>query len=146
MLFLAFTPPVAAQGEQRPAPPPDHWLTLDSLTELVGLTAQQRARVTEPYTALNAVLKQAANRRAELRAQFQRRQGGGQPGGPPPAATPEQRARADSLRAEFQALQDEADLWHGAIRDLLMPEQQAKFDALAPPRVMGEMMRRRGGG
>lgn len=140
-------PPAVGQGGEPPAPPPDRWLTLDSLTTLVGLTAEQRGRVAEPYTALNAVLKQAANRRAALRAQFQRRQGAGAPGAPgtpPPAPTPEQRARADSLRAEFQALQDEADFWHGAIRDLLTPDQHAQFDALPRPRVLGEM-RRRGG-
>jgi hypothetical protein len=42
----------------------------------------------------------------------------------------------------MQALQDEADMWHQTIRNLLPPEQQAKFDALPKPVVFRQMMRR----
>jgi Spy/CpxP family protein refolding chaperone len=114
---------------------PDHWLTLDSLSQVVGLTAEQRVRVADPYNALNGVLKQAADKRAALRGTMPRRV-------PPDEMTPEQRqamrARMDSVRAEFEPLQAEADEWHATIRNLLTPEQQAKFDGLPKPRVLPE--------
>jgi Spy/CpxP family protein refolding chaperone len=53
------------------------------------------------------------------------------------------RARMDSLRADLQPLQDEADQYYQAIRAALTPEQYAKFDALSKPQVMPPM--RRGG-
>lgn len=136
--------PVAAQNPpgQGPggpgrqfAPPPDHWMTMDSLTAAVGLTAEQRTKVAQAYTALNAVMKQAADRRAALRSQMQ---GQFTPGQEP---TPEQRARMDSVRAEFEGMQEEANQWHGMIRAALSAEQQAKFDALPPPRVAMRMRR-----
>jgi Spy/CpxP family protein refolding chaperone len=131
-LLLLLVCSAFAQGSPGPrVPPPDHWLTLDSLTPLVGLTVDQRAQVAESYGALNAVLREAAQRRAELRAQFQ---GQRPPPGEPPSS--EQLARRDSLRAEFAAMQVEADEWHATIRNLLTAEQQVKFDALRPPRVM----------
>jgi len=40
---------VRAQEPPRFQPPPDHWLTLDSLTQLVELSADQRAKVAESY-------------------------------------------------------------------------------------------------
>lgn len=132
-LTLVLTVPCA--GAQEPPrgfqPPPNHWLTLDSLTQLVGLTVEQRAKVAESYGALNAVLREAVQRRAELRAQFQ-----GQRPPPGEAPSPELRARTDSVRAELAAMQLEVDEWHATIRNLLTAEQQAKFDALPPPRVM----------
>jgi len=57
-------PPPGGPGGQRFAPPPDHWMTLDSLTQALGLTASQRTAIAQPYAALNAVMKQAADRRA----------------------------------------------------------------------------------
>lgn len=145
LLFgLAFAVPLAAQGPSRPEPLPDHWFTLDSLAALLGLTAEQRAKVSDPYNALNAVLKQAANRRAALRGSMRR------PDRAPDEMTAEERqamrARIDSVRAEFEALQAEADEWHLTIRNLLAPEQQAKFDALPKPRVFREMRRMGGPG
>ncbi len=138
LLFtLTFDSAVAqGPGPGRLQPPPDHWLTLDSLAHAVGLTAEQRTKVAEPYTALNGVMRDAAAKRAELRHQFH---GGAgfQPGMEP---TPEQRARMDSVRAQFEAFQTEADEWYQTMRNLLTPEQQAKFDALPKPRVA---MRRR---
>lgn len=126
-------PPMGPGGRQF-APPPDHWMTLDSLIQAVGLTAEQKAKIGQPYTALNAVMKQAADRRAALRQQMQ---GQFVPGQPPDPAV---RARMDSVRAEFEGMQEEADQWYQMIRAALTPEQQAKFDALPPPRVA---MRRR---
>jgi hypothetical protein len=137
-VVLLATAPAAAQGPRGFQPLPDHWLTLDSLTEVLGLSAEQRTKVSEPYTALNAVLKQAANRRAQLRGSFQGRS--------PQEMTPEDRqamrVRMDSLRPEFENLQAEADEWHTTIRNLLTAGQQPKFDALPKPRVFP--MRRQG--
>ena len=125
-------------GFSPPPPPPDHWLTLDSLTHLVGLDAAQRRAVTDPYAALNAVLKQAADRRAEMRRRFA--------GQPRPQSfqdlTPEQRARFDSVRAEFQGMQEEADQWYQMIRDQLRADQLARFNALPKPVVARRMMQR----
>lgn len=135
-LFAPAAPALAqepgAMGQRRFAPPPDHWMTLDSLADAVGLTADQKPKVGQPYTALNGVLKDAAARRAALRQQMQAGQGSFQPGQEP---TPEMRARMDSVRVEFEGYQAEADQWLAAIRNLLTPAQQAKFDALAKPQL-----------
>lgn len=142
-LTLLSAPLSAQQGGQGftpPAPPPDHWLTLDSLTQLVGLDAAQRRTVTDPYRALNAVLKQAADRRAEMRRRFE-----GQPRpASPQEITPEMRARFDSVRAEFEGMQEEADQWYQMIRDQLRTDQLARFDALPKP-VVARRMRPPGG-
>lgn len=123
---------------------PDRWITLDSLATTVGLTDEQKAKVAGPYKALNAVLKQGADKRAAGR---QRMMGGGM--GAMQDMTEEQRqamrARMDSLRAELQPLQDEADQYYQAIRGALTAEQQAKFDALPKPQVMPPMRRGMGG-
>ena len=132
--LVAQNPPTGGPGGGRFAPPPDHWMTLDSLTSAVGLTADQKTKVSQPYAALNAVMKQAADKRAAVRQQFQGQFTPGQ------APDPAVQARMDSLRKEFDALQEEADQWFGMIRAVLTPDQQAKFDALPPPRVA---MRRR---
>lgn len=122
--------PGAAGPPRRFPPPPDHWMTLDSLAQAVGLTADQKAKVAQPYTALNGVMKDAAARRAALRQQMQ---GSFQPGSAP---SPEMRARMDSVRAEMEGFQAEADQWYQAIRNQLTAAQQAKFDALPRPMVM----------
>jgi len=122
---------------------PDHWLTLDSLTGALALTDEQKTKITGSYNALNAVLKQGADKRAGMR---QRMGGSGMVS--MQDMTDEQRqamrVRMDSLRAELQPLQDEADQYYQAIRGALSPDQHAKFDALAKPQVMPQM--RRGGG
>lgn len=114
-------------------------MTIDSLVTAVGLTASQRTAIAQPYAALNAVMKQAADRRAAVRRQMQ-----GQGPMAPADMTPEQRARLDSLRVEFEGMQEEADQWYQMIRGALTPEQQGTFDALPPPRVA--MRLRRGPG
>jgi hypothetical protein len=132
--------PVYAQGTPPFPPPPDHWLTLDSLVQAVGLDTAQRRSVADPYRALNAVLKQAADKRAELR-----RRSEGQPRPmSPEAMTPEMRARFDSVRVAFEVMQDEADEWYMMIRNLLRPDQLARFDALPKPMVSRRMMMQRG--
>src|SRR6266550_2141938 len=133
--LLAAVPTVAqtAQGEppRRFQPPPDHWMTIDSLSQAIGLNAGQRTKITPAYTALNGVMKDAAARRQAIRQQMQA-SGGFTPGQEP---TPEQRARMDSVRAEMEGFQAEADQWVAAIRNNLTPEQQSKFDALPKPQL-----------
>jgi hypothetical protein len=138
----------AAQA-QGPAGPgqrpqlPDHWMTLDSLTQAVGLTPAQREKVAGPYNALNAVLKQGAAKRTAMRERWG---GGGMRS--MRDATDEQRqvmrARLDSMRAELQPLQDEADQYYLAIRAALTPEQQPKFDGLPKPSLMPQVRRQPG--
>ena len=134
---LVFTMLSAAAVAQTPAteprrfqPPPDHWMTIDSLNQALGLNAAQRTKITPAYTALNGVMKDAAARRQAIRQQMQ---GTFTPGQEP---TPEQRARFDSVRAEMEGFQAEADEWYAAIRNNLTPDQQAKLDALPKPQVV----------
>jgi hypothetical protein len=127
-------------GQRRFGPPPDHWMTLDSLAQAVDLTADQKPTVAQPYTALNGVMKDVAARRQALRQQMQ---GSFVPGQEP---TPEMRAKMDSVRTEMEGFQAEADQWLAAIRNLLTPAQQVKFDALPKPQFMRRPSRGTGPG
>jgi len=124
-----------AQGEppRRFQPPPDHWMTIDSLSQAVGLTADQRTKITPAYTALNGVMKDATARRQAIRQQMQASGGGGFTPGQEP--TPAQRAKFDSVRAEMEGFQAEADQWYAAIRNNLTPTQQTKLDSLPKPQL-----------
>jgi hypothetical protein len=138
-LLLLARPVAAQQGGPPVTPPADHWLTLDSLAVAIGLDPAQRTALADPHRALNALLKQAAAKRAELWRRYQ--------GAPRPSqqdVTPETRARFDSVRAEFEAMQDEADQWYMMIRNLLRSDQLARFDALPKPMVSRRMMMQRG--
>lgn len=125
-------------GQRRFQPPPDHWMTIDSLSQAIVLTADQRTKITPAYTALNGVMKDAAARRQAIRQQMQA-SGGFTPGQEP---TPAQRAKFDSVRTEMEGFQAEADQWYAAIRNALTPTQQTKLDSLPKPMVF----RRMGGG
>jgi len=122
-------------GQGRFQPPPDHWMTIDSLSQALGLSADQRTKITPAHTALNGVMKDAAARRQAIRQQMQA-SGGFTPGQEP---TPAQRAKFDSVRTEMEGFQAEADQWYAAIRNNLTAAQQVKFDSLPKPRVMGRM-------
>jgi LTXXQ motif family protein len=124
----------AAQAQdtspRRPAAPPDHWLTIDSISQAVGLTEAQRPDFVKHYDALNAVMKKAADERVKMREAM----GGERP-------TPEQ---MQEMRTKFGAMQTELDAHYDELRKLLTEEQQPKFDALEKPRVA--MGARRPGG
>jgi hypothetical protein len=141
VLSLLIASPLLGQtpgNEQRRfQPPPDHWMTIDSLSQTLGLSAAERTKITPAYTALNGVMKDAAARRQAIRQQMQASGMQFTPGQEP---TPEMRARMDSIRTEMEGFQAEADQWHGAIRTNLTSAQQAKFDSLPKPQVF-----RRGG-
>ncbi|HWC74964.1 MAG TPA: hypothetical protein VG454_13595 [Gemmatimonadales bacterium] len=106
-------------------------MTIDSLSQALGLNADQRTKVTPAYTALNGVMKDAAARRQAMRQRMQA--SGFTPG---QEMTAEQHAMFDSVRTEMEGLQAEADQWVAAIRKNLTPAQQTKFDALPQPRVI----------
>ena len=139
VIALVLAAPAVAQtanGEppRRFQPPPDHWMTIDSLGQSLGLTPEQRTKITPAYTALSGVMKDAAARRQAIRQQMQA--SGFTPGQEP---TPAQRAKFDSVRTEMQGFQAEADQWYAAIRNNLTPDQQTKFDALPKPMVFRPM-------
>ena len=125
-------PGMGGQGGRRFQPPPDHWMTIDSLSQALGLNADQTKKITPAYTALNGVMKDAAARRQAIRQQMQASGVTFTPGQEP---TPEQRAKMDSVRAEMEGFQAEADQWYAAIRNNLTPAQQTKLDALPKPQV-----------
>jgi hypothetical protein len=132
ILSLLLAAPAFAQapdGQRRFQPPPDHWLTIDSLSQALTLTAAERAKIAQPYDSLNAVMRTAAARRQAIRQQMQEAFQGGQP-------SPEMRARMDSARAQMQEFQTEADKWIASIRAALTTDQQAKFDSLPKPQLV----------
>ena len=125
----------ANPGPHRFQPPPDHWMTIDSLSQALSLNADQRAKILPSYTALNGVMKDAAARRQAIRQLMQA--SGFTPGA---EMTAEQHAMFDSVRAEMEGFQAEADQWVAAMRNNLTSAQQVKFDSLPHPQVI-----RRGG-
>jgi hypothetical protein len=127
--LLLVAAPAMAQGGgmQRMGPPPDHWMTFDSLVAAVGITDAQKADAQQHYDAINTILKQAADRRAQMRGSFR-------------DMSQEQR---DSLRAEMQKTRSDVETHYNELRGVLTADQQAKFDALPKPPYMGMMMRRR---
>ncbi|SRR6266480_2624815 len=133
-------------GQRRFQPPPDHWMTIDSLSQTLGLNADQRAKITPSYTALNGVMKDAAARRLAIRQKMQASGGAGGGFTPGQEPTPEQRARFDSIRTEMEGFQSEADQYYAAIRTALTPAQQTKFDALPKPMVVRPRGMMGGGG
>src|SRR5438132_14214724 len=116
-LFLAVTSAAVLRaqgggmGGGQFQPPPDHWLTMDSLAQAVGLTADQRAKVAPHYAELNAAVKKAADRRAAFRQSM---------GGSMAQMTPEQRQAmrptVDSGRTEVDVLPERSGTHYVAIR------------------------------
>lgn len=131
------TPTAPDSARRRPQPLPDHWITIDSLSQALGLSAAERTKITPAYTALNGVMKDAAARRQAIRQQMQASGMQFTPGQEP---TPEMRAKMDSVRTEMEGFQAEADQWVAAIRNNLTAAQQVKFDSLPKPQLV-----RRGG-
>jgi len=122
-LMLLAGPALAQGGGRQFTPPPDHWMTFDSLVAAVAVTDAQKADVQKHYDALNAVMKQAAEKRRTMREAMM---GGG---GPP---SQEQR---ESMRTEMDKLQKDVDTHYTELRALLTPDQQTKLDALPKPQV-----------
>ena len=126
--------PGAATAQDR-APFPDHWLTLDSLADALALSAEERAQVSGPYADLNAVLQQAVQRREELKEAFKTTGRVSQMSAGDREAL---QARLTTVREEYEGRQAELERRFAAIRAQLTPAQQARFDALAKPRLVPE--------
>src|SRR2546428_3909068 len=110
-------PPVGGPGlgQGRFQPPPDHWMTFDSLSQALSLSADQRTKITPAYTALNGVMKDAAARRLAIRQQMQA-SGGFTPGRQP---TPSQSATLYYLRTASDGRLAAADQSNDALRTTL---------------------------
>jgi hypothetical protein len=131
-IALLLVIPAAVRAQSR-ASIPDHWLTLETLTSRLSLSADQVAAVSEPYAALNAALLQAHNRRDELAAQHSGTRGVSQ------MSDAQRQALRDELAAisnEYAGRQRDVDNLLASIRAQLTPDQQASFDALEKPRAL----------
>lgn len=117
--------PVMAQGRGQFQPPPDHWLTLDSLIDLVEITSDQRDTVAFHYEQINALLEQAAREREEMMSSVRTGQ-----------RDPAMRQRFMEMREKMVGMQEEVERHYAAIRSLLTQEQQARLDELAKPVVI----------
>jgi hypothetical protein len=116
-------------GMGRMAPPPDHWMTRDSLVAAVGLTADQTPKIQAAYDSLNSIMKIAAAKRDKARQEMMSQMGGGPP-------SDSMRAKMQAVRTEMEGLQAEIDKQYQVIRTALTPAQQTKFDALPKPMVV----------
>ena len=119
--------PLAAQGGggmggRGFAPPPNHWMTMDSVAQALSLTAAEKAAVQPQYDSINAILLRAAALRDSLRASFQ-------PGG-------DRQAAMAAMRGVMQPLQDQEDALLKEIHGKISAAAAAKLDAAPPPRVM----------
>ena len=130
-LSLLTAASVAAAHAQQPAPPADHWLTMDSLVQQLALTPEQQKTTAGPHEKINAVMKEAAEKRAAMRQ--------GMGGGPP---SPEAREQFMAMREQFTAMQQTINEQYAAIRKLLAEPQQAKLDVLPKPSVAMQRGRR----
>jgi hypothetical protein len=126
--------PGAATAQDR-APFPDHWLTLDSLSDALALRAEERAQVSGAYADLNAVLQQAVQRREELKENFRTT---GRVVLMSDGEREALKARLKTVAEEYEGRQADLDRRFAALRAQLTPAQQARFDALAKPRLVPE--------
>jgi hypothetical protein len=115
------TASLSAQGPGQFQPPPDHWISLDSLATVLNLSADQRKAVAPHQAAIDSIVHAAAEQRAQMRAQMQ---GGG---GPPSEAD---RARFADMRTKFQDMQTAAEHHLDELKALLTDQQNAKLAEL----------------
>jgi len=135
-LMLGGTAALAAQGGgmggMRMGPPPNHWLTLDSVTQALSLTDAERTAIQPQYDSINAVLMRAAAIRDSLRSNMQ-------PGG-------DMRSAFAAARQLLQPLQDQEDALVKEIQGKLSADHAAKLDQAPPPRVLRQRPGGMGGG
>lgn len=129
---LLVLPGAAAAQDREGAPFPDKWLSIEEISGLLGLSAEQRASVEAPFAEVNGVLQRATQRRAELLVEFQGKPRYSQMSANERRATEE---RLQVIRADYEGRQAELEQWLGAIRAQLNTAQQARFDALSKPRI-----------
>lgn len=129
--------PLAAQGgggmgRGQFAPPPNHWMTMDSVGQALGLTAAEMTAIQPQYDSINAILKRSAAMRDSLRASMQ---GGGDP-----------RAMMAAARPVMQSLQEQEDALVQEIHGKISAAASSKLEAAPPPRVMRQRPGGMGGG
>ena len=128
--------PLAAQGGGMGrggfGPPPNHWLTMDSVAQALSLTAAERTAIGPQYDSINAILMRAQTVRDSIRSHFQ---GGG-----------DFRAMMAAARQVLQPLQDQEDALVKEIRAKISAAAAAKLDAAPPPRVLRQRPGGMGGG
>lgn len=131
MLVLSLcAAPLAAQGGMGGGmytPPPDHWMTIDSLTAALTLTPAEVQAIKPAYDSINVILKQAATVRDSMRSAMQGMQGMSQE---------DRRAKMAPVRARMEGMQQAVDGLVKAIRGKLTADQATKLDALPQPRAM----------
>ena len=130
MLLLSLcAAPLAAQGGMgggQYTPPPDHWLTADSLKAALALTPAEVQAIKPAYDSINVILKQAATVRDSARAAMQGMQG---------MSTEDRRAKMGPVRERMDAMQATVDALVKSIRGKLTPDQATKLDGLPQPRA-----------
>ena len=124
-------------GAQDRSPIPDHWLTLDSLSAVLGLNDQQKNQVSEAYGSVNRVLQEAAQRRTEIKASFEGTR-------PVSQMSEDERkaltARLESIRVEYVGRQADLDQRLADVRTLLSSDGKVRFDGLEKPRLVPAVM------
>jgi hypothetical protein len=118
--------PLAAQGGMgggQYTPPPDHWLTADSLKAALTLTPAEVTAIKPQYDSINVILKQAATVRDSVRTAMQG------------MSMEDRRAAMGPVRARMDALQTTVDALVKTIRGKLAADQATKLDALPQPRA-----------
>ncbi|HEX4634493.1 MAG TPA: hypothetical protein VH163_11710 [Gemmatimonadales bacterium] len=136
-LFGGAVAPLAAQGgggmgRGQFAPPPNHWMTMDSVAQALSLTAAEKSAIQPQYDSINAILMRATAIRDSVRASVS---GGG-----------DMRAAMGSARQMMQPLQDREDALLKEIHGKISAAAAAKLDAAPPPKVMRQRPGGMGGG
>ena len=131
LLFLTLggASAAVAQGGRMRMAPPDHWITGDSLAKAVGGDASVAQKAAPHLAEVDKVMKAAADERGKMFT-----------GGRPDQATME------GFRSKAQEWQKSIDEHLGMIRASLDARQQAAFDALQKPMMMGRGRGMGGGG
>lgn len=127
MLVLSLcAAPLAAQGGMgggQYTPPPDHWLTADSLKAALTLTPAEVTAIKPQYDSINVILKQAATVRDSVRTAMQG------------MSMEDRRAAMGPVRARMDGMQTTIDVLVKTIRGKLTADQATKLDALPQPRA-----------
>jgi hypothetical protein len=121
--------PLAAQGGMgggQYTPPPNHWMTIDSLTAALTLTPAEVKAVTPAYDSINVIMKQAATVRDSVRTAMQGMQG---------MSMEDRRAAMAPVRTRMDALQTQIDALLKTVRGKLTADQATKLDGLPQPRA-----------
>jgi hypothetical protein len=130
LLVLSFcAAPLAAQGGMRGGqytPPPDHWMTADSLTATLQLTSAEVQAIKPAYDSINVILKKAAAVRDSVRTAMQGMQG---------MSMEDRRAKMAPVRERMEGMQATIDALIKTIRGKLTADQAAKLDGLPQPRA-----------